>query len=80
MRFDFAIFENNQLKCLIEFDGRQHETGPEGIWTKNYSLEETQYRDKLKDEYCKEHNLKLIRIPYTDLKKINLQYLKNQGM
>lgn len=80
LRFDFAIFENNQLKCLIEFDGRQHETGPEGIWTKRYSLEDTQYRDKLKNEYCKRNHLKLIRIPYTDLNKIDLQYLKNLGI
>ena len=24
LRFDFAIFKQNQLKCLIEFQGEQH--------------------------------------------------------
>lgn len=24
LRFDFAIFKNNQLKYLIEYDGKQH--------------------------------------------------------
>lgn len=24
LRFDFAIFNNNKLYCLIEFDGYQH--------------------------------------------------------
>ena len=28
-RFDFAIFKNNKLAYLIEFDGRQHYSGPE---------------------------------------------------
>jgi hypothetical protein len=78
LRFDFAILgENNEIKCLIEFDGRQHIKEPEGIWKNNYSLEEIQYRDNLKNEYCKKNNIKLIRIPYTDIKKLNEDYLKS---
>lgn len=38
LRFDFAIFKNNQLNCLIEFDGRQHYSGPEAKWTHSDSL------------------------------------------
>lgn len=35
LRFDFAIFENDKLQYLIEFDGRQHFTGPEATWSQS---------------------------------------------
>lgn len=64
LRFDFAIFdENNTLSHLIEFDGRQH-NNDYTPWNSEESLKDRQIRDKLKDEYCKTHNIKLIRIPY----------------
>lgn len=79
LRFDFAIFtKNNELKFLIEFDGRQHFDGPEAKWTNSDSLAEIQYRDNLKNEYCKKNNILLKRIPYTDIKIITLEkILKN---
>ncbi len=67
LRFDFAVFDNTELKYLIEFDGRQHFDGPEATWAHSSSLEDIQYRDKLKNEYCKKHNIILKRIPYTEL-------------
>lgn len=73
LRFDFAIFENNQLKYLIEFDGRQHFTGPESTWTHSYSLEDIQFRDNLKNDYCKKNNIILKRIPYTSLSHLSYQ-------
>ena len=35
LRFDFAVYdENNSLKYLIEFDGRQHYEGPDtSVWS-----------------------------------------------
>ena len=76
LRFDFAIFYNDKLYELIEFDGRQHFEGPDGTWKNSYSLEDLQLRDNLKNEYCKQHNLKLVRISYKDLSKLNLQLLQ----
>lgn len=66
LKFDFAVYDDlNQLQYLIEFDGRQHYLGPEAKWhTQGNSLEEIQYRDNLKNNYCKEHNIILKRIPY----------------
>ena len=32
--------------------------------------------DKAKDLYCKENNINIIRIPYTDFDKININYIK----
>lgn len=67
-RFDFYV--NN--KYCIEFDGRQHWGG--AGW-KNYSLEQLQKNDKLKNEYCKEHNIPLIRIPYNYENQITIDDL-----
>lgn len=65
-RFDFAIFdENNNLKYLIEYDGKQH--FEEGF----FNLSKNKMRDKIKNDYCLSHNIPLYRIPYTDLSKIN---------
>lgn len=62
--FDFYLFDYN---TVIEFDGRQHfeETGHFA-----YPLEIVQKHDKIKNIYCKEHNIYLIRIPYWNYNKI----------
>ena len=73
LRFDFAIFRNNQLQFLIEFDGRQHFDGPEATWTKGHSLEKIQEYDAIKNNYCKHNNYILKRIPYTEMKNISYE-------
>lgn len=73
--FDFAIFDNNnELFCLIEYDGEQH------FYPVDYFGGESQFkiqqeRDKRKNEYCKENHILLIRIPYTDYDKIDSNYI-----
>lgn len=76
LRFDFAIFKNNQLYELIEFDGRQHFFDSNDSWKNSDSLIEIQFRDNLKNEYCRKNNIKLIRIPYTKIDNINLELLQ----
>lgn len=76
LRFDFGILDkNNNLIKLIEFDGRQHYTGPEGGWTNANSLEKIQELDERKNQYCCNNHILLQRIPYTDLRKITLKLL-----
>lgn len=71
LRFDFGIYDSkNNLVKLIEYDGRQH-TDETSIWY-NETLKK---HDKMKDEYCKIHNIKLQRISFLDFDKINLEYL-----
>lgn len=64
LRFDFAIFSSdNKLIKLIEFDGIQHNE----INHFNGNIDEYNYRkicDKLKDDYCKKHQIPLVRISY----------------
>ena len=72
LKFDFYLPSYN---CCIEYDGEQHFKG----WRKSShpksSLQQVRFRDKIKNEYCKEHNIILIRIPYTEYNKIDSQYV-----
>ena len=60
--FDFAIFNNENLIYLIEYDGQQH-FNKKHAW-KEDGFETTRKNDLAKNNYCFEHNIPLIRIPY----------------
>lgn len=77
LRFDFAVFKNNKLYCLIEYQGEQH-TQPVKRFGGEKNFKIVQERDNIKREYCKIHNIPLIEIPYTDKNKITWNYLKEK--
>ena len=66
--------DNNNLIKLIEFDGEQHYK-PVDYFGGQEQFERQKDRDKKKDEYCLNHNIKLQRISYQDYDKINLDML-----
>lgn len=68
--FDFYLPEYN---ILIEYDGEQH-----FYPTRNdrFHFEDLKQRDEYKNQWCKENNIPLIRIPYTDFEKINFDYMR----
>lgn len=70
-RFDFYV--NNQY--IIEFDGRQHIEETTGKCSNWWSLNYVQTHDKVKNIYCKEHNIPLIRIPYSKLNYLKIEDL-----
>ena len=73
--FDFAIFDDdNNLIKLIEFDGEQHFKPIEHFGGEE-KFKIQQERDERKNKYCEENNLNLLRIPYWDYDKIDLEYL-----
>lgn len=73
LRFDFYI---PSLNCCIEYDGEQHFLyRSNNGWNTKENYEKTVYRDNLKNEYCLNRNIKMIRIPYTNLDKISPEYL-----
>lgn len=74
LRFDFKVKKDNDKFYFIEFDGRQHFTD-ENPWNSNDSLEHRQFLDNLKNNYCLNNDIPLIRIPYTHLKNIKLEDL-----
>ena len=79
LRFDFAIINNNNnVQCLIEFDGLQHIEGCSFGLDSNFNQELLLKHDKMKEEYAKQHNIPLIRIPYKDKRKNKIGgYLKD---
>ena len=62
LRFDFAIFKNQKLSHLLEYNGKQHYNRAEGTWGENY--ETTIANDEKKRQYCKEKGICLKVIPY----------------
>ena len=72
LRFDFYLPNYN---TCVEYDGEQHfkpvrfdKHNSRG--TPQERFEKVKYRDKLKNDYCKNNNITLIRIPYTDFDNI----------
>lgn len=60
--FDFYLPDYN---CCIEYDGRQHFQAVE-YWGGEEAFQLTQFHDKIKNDYCKENNIYLIRIKYDE--------------
>lgn len=71
-RFDFYINET----YLLEFDGLQHYMTTNGsTWFTEEVVETIRKRDKYKNEWCKNKNIPLIRIPYYHLENLVLDDL-----
>lgn len=61
LRFDFYLPHYN---LCIECDGVQHRRKkPDGLFSKE-ELEKILYRDNIKNQWCKQNNIGLLRIPY----------------
>ena len=80
LKFDFAIFDRNELKCLIEYDGLQHYR-PIEFFGGQSAFEKARARDEIKDKYCKQNNILLIRIPYyyssEEISSIIMSFIRN---
>lgn len=66
--FDFYL---NDYNCCIEFDGNQH-FRVINFWTGGSDYISTIRNDKIKNNYCKNNNIRLLRIKYTKFNKIEL--------
>lgn len=67
-RFDWAIFKDNQLFCLLEYDGEQH-----------FDKTNAWYRpeiDDIKNNYCYDNNILLYRISYKEYDNITIDFIK----
>lgn len=60
--YDFYLPE---LNMCIEYDGEQH-FKPILYWGDEQAFKELQFKDKLKNEYCKINNIPLLRLTYKD--------------
>lgn len=77
LKFDFAILNNKDVIGIIEYDGKQH-FEPIEYFGGIDGFKKTQIRDEIKNDYCKKHNIPILRIPYTmpieDAKSIIYEY------
>lgn len=70
-KFDFYVNE----KYIIEYDGETHYQYNLHGWHNEEQLKAQQERDIIKNQWCKDNNIPLIRIPYTHLKDLKLEDL-----
>lgn len=76
--FDFCVKDKDNQMVLIEVDGMQHFYT--STWTTEEKLKENQLRDKIKDDYCKERGIKLVRIPYWLYRTTTYKDILNQTL
>lgn len=67
LRYDFFIPHKN---ILIEFDGRQH-FEPLDAFGGEETLELVKEHDSIKNEFAKQNQIKLVRIFFNEIRKIN---------
>jgi very-short-patch-repair endonuclease len=65
--FDFYLSDYN---ICIEFDGTQH-FKPIEYWGGMEHFKQQQFKDEIKNHFCEENNIKLIRISYKEYLNIN---------
>ena len=83
LRFDFATLDKGEVTSLIEVDGEFHFDEYAHIFPKSYSGQKV--RDAIKDAYCQENKIPLLRIPYWEYKNDNyksivLSFIKENGI
>ena len=71
-RYDFFLPNYN---CLIEYDGKQHFELTGGFFGNEEAFKKLQKHDQIKNQFAKDNNINLIRIPYTEYDNIDITYL-----
>ena len=74
-RFDFRITQHSECDYIIEFDGLQHYREV-SIFSNDNGYAKRKQRDSFKNQWCKDNKIPLIRIPYTRLKKLNIDDIR----
>ena len=71
LRFDFAIFnEEGDVELLVEYDGIQH-FEPVPFFGGEKKFREAVKRDNMKNDYCANRGIELLRISYLQIDKID---------
>ena len=71
--YDFAILDDNNILCLLEYNGEQHYIYNPFFHKSINGFKLSQHRDSLKYNYCIENKIPLEIIKYNDniVEKIN---------
>ena len=71
--FDFFLPDYN---ILLEYDGEQHFSANGRAWNTEDNLIKTQNRDKIKNDYCLQKQIPLIRIAYSNYDALDDSYIQ----
>lgn len=69
LEFDFKIFLGDKF-ILLEYDGELHFKPWDNTEESKLHLEKQKENDKIKDKFCSDNNITLIRIPYWEKNNI----------
>lgn len=70
LRYDFVIFGESQKPIrIIEFDGEQHFKSIDYFGGEK-GFEQRRNHDTIKNQYAFNHNIPIVRFPYTDIKEL----------
>lgn len=72
LKYDLFLPEYN---TIIEYDGRQHFAYTNQSWNTEEHFYKCRFRDHLKNQYCFDSGILLIRIPYYHLERLTIEDL-----
>lgn len=74
--YDFAILDDdNNPVAMVEYDGKQH-FEPVKHFGGFDRYVKTKRNDMIKNQYCRDHNIAFVRLPYIDSDKVTINKLK----
>ena len=76
LKYDFALFKNGKVFLLIEYDGKQH-FEPVKWFGGQDAFNERIIRDNIKNKYCEEHQIPLLRLKYNLTNEQIIQKIAN---
>ena len=74
LTFDFYLPE---LNIIIECDGAQHFRTQNNDWRTPFKMQEMRKREEKKKEYCDQHNIVMLQIPFWKYDKLNADYFRS---
>lgn len=75
LRMDFVVFnEDGSIDFAIEFQGEQHYRAVKYFGGGN-AVSRQKYNDRKKAQYCLEHGIPLVTIPYYDYDILDYDYI-----
>lgn len=72
LRYDFGVYKNGKLACIIEYDGLQHFQYTPFFHKNKLGFQRQKEMDVQKNKYCLIRHIPLIRIPYWELDSLTL--------
>lgn len=78
--YDFAIFKNDVLLCLLEYNGIQHRTYSNHGWNTKENFDAVQRRDVEKQELCQKYDIPLYIIWYDEDITQSLLYILKEKL